>query len=147
MRYYTGFCFTSRDLFENWNYKQLGIGPKIYRDKYHCECPIEFLAKIFLYYMFFVLLDIIENNVTFVLPLKGNRHAMIHVKVFDGDLFQKLYSRGKFMGIDFLSSLFKGYQLFFSYNYRGGEREKPIYINNKMKQLFYSYINNGKVYY
>lgn len=147
MNYHTGFCFTSRDLFENWNYKQLGIGPKIYRDKYHCECPIEFLAKIFLYYMFFVLLDIIENNVTFVLPLKGNRHAMIHVKVFDGDLFQKLYSRGKFMGIDFLSSLFKGYQLFFSYNYRGGEREKPIYINDKMKQLFYSYINNGKVYY
>ena len=24
---------------------------------------------------------------------------------------------------------------------------RAIYINNKMKQLFYSYINSGKVYY
>ncbi|MBQ8132588.1 MAG: hypothetical protein IJ193_08865 [Bacilli bacterium] len=147
MNYHTGFCFTSRDLFENWNYKKLCISPKIYKGTYHCECIVELFAKVFLYYMFFVLLDIIENNTTFVLPLKGNRHAMIHVKVFDGDKFQKLYSRGKFMGIDFLSSLFKGYQLFFAYNYRGGERDKPIYINDKMKQLFYSYINSGKVYY
>lgn len=147
MYYKTGFCFGSRDLFEGWNIKGLGIHRDLFKDKYKCECISEFLAKIFLYYMFFVLLDIIENNATFVLPLTGNRSAMIHVKVFDGDEFQRLYSIGKFMGIDFLSSLFKGYQLFFVYNYREGEREKPIYINNKMKQLFYSYINSGKVYY
>ena len=146
-RYATGFCFTVRDLFEGWNYKSLGIPIKVWRGKYKCECLPEMLGKIFLYFMYFVILDIIENNTTFVLPLKGNRHAMIHVKVFDGDEFQRLYSRGKFMGIDFLSSLFKGYQLFFAYNYRGGEREKPIYIDNKMKELFYSHINAGKVYY
>lgn len=147
MRYYTPFCFTSRDLFENWNLLALGISRSIYRDKYKCESLQEMVAKVFLCFMFFVLLDIIENNVTFILPLKGNRHAMIHVKVFDGDEFQRLYSSGKFMGIDFLSSLFKGYQLFFAYNYREGEREKPIYINNKMKELFYSHINSGKLYY
>lgn len=146
-KYATGFCFTSRDLFDGWNYKALGIPKKVYKGTYKCEEIPELLAKVFLYFMFFVLLDIIENNVTFVLPLLGNRHAMIHVKVFDGDEFQRLYSRGKFMGIDFLSSLFKGYQLFFAYNYREGEREKPIYINNKMKELFYSHINAGKVYY
>lgn len=147
MHYKTGFCFTSRDLFENWNWGQLGIKREVYYDKYKCKSTDYFLGQIFLYFMFLVLLDIIENNVTFVLPLKGNRHAMIHVKVFDGDEFQRLYSGGKFIGIDFLSSLFKGYQLFFSYNYREGEREKPIYINQKMKELFYGYINNGKTYY
>lgn len=146
-RYAQGYCFTVRDLFLTWNYKKLGIPAKVYKDEYKCECVPEFLGKIFLYFMYLVLLDIIENNVTFVLPLTGNRHAMIHVKVFDGDEFERLYRRGKFMGIDFLSSLFKGYQLFFAYNYRGGEREKPIYINNKLKELFYSHINAGKVYY
>lgn len=147
MRYKTGYCFTSRDLFENWNLKNLGIQRKVYRDEYGCESLEELVAKVFLLYMFYVLLDIIENNTTFILPLKGNRHAYIHVKVFDGDNFQKMYAGGKFVGIDFLSSLFKGYQLFFRYNYRGGEREKPIYINNKMKELFYNYINSGKQYY
>ena len=48
--------------------------------------------------MYLVLLDIIHNNVTFMLPLKGNRHAMIHVKVFDGDQFQQMYAGGKCMG-------------------------------------------------
>lgn len=147
MHYKTGYCFTSRDLFENWNLGQLGIRSEVFYKKYHHKSLDYFVAQIFIYFMLLVLLDIIENNVTFVLPLKGNRHAMIHVKVFDGDQFQRMYAGGKFMGIDFLSSLFKGYQLYFVYNYREGEREKPIYINKKMKELFYSYINNGKEYY
>lgn len=147
MNYKTGYCFTSRDLFDGWNCKNLGIKYSVYYDKYNFKSLDYFLGAIFLYYMYHVLLDIIENNVTFVLPLRGNRHAMIHVKVFDGDEFQRMYAGGKFMGIDFLSSLFKGYQLFFVYNYRGGEREKPIYINNKMKEIFYGYINEGKEYY
>lgn len=147
MNYKTGYCFTSKDLFENWNWLSLGIKRSVYYDKYHWKCLEHFIAHIFLYFMYLVLLDIIHNNVTFVLPLKGNRKAMIHVKVFDGDQFQRMYAGGKFLGIDFLSSLFKGYQLFFYYNYRGGEREKPIYINQKMKELFYSYINSGKEYY
>ena len=147
MNYKTGYCFTSKDLFENWNWASLGIKRETYYDKYHVKCLEYFIAQIFLYFMYLVLLDIINNNVTFILPLKGNRHAMIHVKVFDGDQFQRMYAGGKFMGIDFLSSLFKGYQLYFSYNYSGGEREKPIYINKKMKELFYSYINSGKEYY
>ena len=147
MNYKTGYCFTSRDLFDGWDYLKLGIKKKVYYNKYHFKSLDYFLGAIFLYFMYLVLLDIIENNVTFVLPLKGNRHAMIHVKVFDGDEFQRMYAGGKFMGIDFLSSLFKGYQLYFRYNYRYGEREKPIYINNKMKELFYGYINSGREYY
>lgn len=147
MFYKTGYCFTSRDLFETLDVHILGIKRSIYRDKYSFEGLTEFVSSVFLYYMYLVLLDIIENNVTFVLPLKGNRFAEIYVKVFDGDKFQRLYSGGKFMGIDFLSSLFKGYQIFYRYNYKNGIREKPIYINNKMKDLFYSYINAGKQYY
>lgn len=147
MNYKTGFCFNSKDLFDGWDWLSLGIKRRIYYSKYHFRCLEEFISAVFLYYMYFVLMDIIENNTTFVLPLRGNRHAYIHVKVFDGDEFQRLYAGGKFIGIDFLSSLFKGYQLFFSYNYRGGERQKPIYINNKIKELFYSYINSGKEYY
>lgn len=147
MRYKTGFCFNSRELYDCWGCNKIPIPYKIYKGIYNCDSASVFFAQIFMYYMLLVLMDIIENNVTYILPLKGNRHAMIHVKVFDGDEFQRLYAGGKFVGIDFLSSLFKGYQLFFCYNARGEEREKPIYINNKMKELFYSYINAGKQYY
>ena len=69
MRYKTGFCFTSRDLFENWDWCKLGIKNEVYYKKYQHKSLDYFLAQIFLYFMFLVLLDIIENNVTFVLPL------------------------------------------------------------------------------
>lgn len=147
MNYKTGYCFTSRDLYDGWDCSQVGVKRKIYREKYKWRLVEDMFGAIFLYFMSMVLMDIIENNVTFALPLKGNRHAMIHVKVFDGDQFQRMYAGGKFVGIDFLSSLFRGYQLFFHYNYREGERDKPIYINNKMKERFYAHINAGKEYY
>lgn len=147
MNYRTGYCFTSRNLFDGWDCTKVGVKSSIFVEKYGSRSLNDFFGTVFLYFMYLVLLDVIHNGVTFRLPLTGNRRAMIYVKTFDGDLFQRMYAGGKFMGIDFLSSLFKGYQLYFSYNSRTGEREKPIYINNKMKEIFYKYINEGRTYY
>ena len=109
----------------------------------------ELCAQIFTYFFYLVILDIIENNVTFVLPMdkRGNRNSNISVKCFEGEAFQRLYRAGSFQGIDFLSSNFKGYRLNYQYDYNGGMREKDIYIDNKLKKIFYDNINNGKVYY
>ena len=147
MRYKTGYCFTARDLFDNFNLKALNIPTKLYYGVYKAQTLTEFCASIFTYCMYLIILDIIKNNVTFVLPLVSNREACIYVKPFTGDQFKKLYSGGKFIGIDFLSSNFTGYQIYFQYSYRGGVRDKPIYINSKLKKIFYDNINNGKVYY
>ena len=78
---------------------------------------------------------------------RGHRKSSISVKCFNGEKFQRLYQAGSFQGIDFLSSNFKGYRLNFQYDYNGGIREKDIYIDNKLKKIFYDNINNGKVYY
>lgn len=147
MYYKTGYCFSARDLFDNISFDSVGLSSKVYKGKYYEDSIRNFSASVFLYFMLLVIMDIIENNVTFVLPLKGNRRAMIHVKTFSGDDFVRLYQQGKFDGIDFLNSMFKGYQLCFRYNYREGEREKPIYINQKLKDIFYQHINEGKQYY
>lgn len=146
MRYKTGYCFNCADIFETWNPNALGIPRSVYK-KYGYPSPRYFVTKVFMYFIELMLLDIIENAVTFVLPLKGNRYGYIYVKVFDGEQFERMYRGGKFMGIDFLSSLFRGYQLFFQYNHRHGVREKPIYINQALKEKFYGYINAGKEYY
>ena len=81
-----------------------------------------------------------------MLPTRG-RESVLQVKQFSGDHFRRMYRKGKFFGIDFLFSNFKGYQIYFRYQYRGGFSEKPIYINNKLKELFYKKINEGKQYY
>ena len=60
-----------------------------------------------------VLLDIIKNNITFEFPMTGGYSASIYVKCFQDEDFRKLYSGGKFLGIDFIASEFKGYQIFY----------------------------------
>jgi hypothetical protein len=54
---------------------------------------------------------------------------------------------GRFNGIDFLQSNFKGYQIYMFYKKGMQWLEKPIFINKKLKDMFYDKINNGAVYY
>ena len=119
MFYKTGYCFTSRDLFDTCNLRSLKISTKTVR-KYKLDCLQDLCGAILTYCLYLIILDIIEKNTTFVLPLFGNREACFYVKMFDGENFQKAYKAGKFAGIDFLNSNFKGYQIYFQYNYRGG---------------------------
>ena len=148
MGYNTDFCFTSQDIYDTAYKSKLGVNMKHVR-AYKQDMIRELCSQIFTYFFYLVILDIIENNVTFVLPMHKNgvRKANISVKCVDGETFQKMYQKGSFQGIDFLASNFKGYQIRFQYDSNTGIREKTIYINDKIKKIFYDNINQGKVYY
>lgn len=146
MYYKTGFCFVAKDMYDTFNLKQLKIKRDTVTKKYGCHSKQDFCGSVLLYCFFLILLDIIENNVTFVLPTRG-KDAKIHVRSYSGDDFKRAYSKGKFAGIDFLESDFTGYQLEYRYKTSLGERYKPIYISKNMKDRFYELINEGKKYY
>lgn len=148
MGYNTDFCFTSQDIYDTAYKSKLGVNMKHVR-AYKQDMIKELCSQIFTYFFYLVILDIIENNVTFVLPMHKNgvRKANISVKCIEGETFQKMYQKGSFQGIDFLASNFKGYRLMFQYDSNTGIREKTIYINDKIKKIFYDNINQGKVYY
>ena len=148
MEYATDFCFTSKDIYDSAYKSKLGVNMKHVR-AYKQDMIKELCSQIFTYFFYLVILDIIENNVTFVLPMHKNgvRNANISVKCVDGETFQKMYQKGSFQGIDFRASNFKGYHLMFQYDSNTGVREKTIYINDKIKKIFYDNINQGKVYY
>jgi hypothetical protein len=116
MRYKTGYCFVTKELFETMNKKELNITTKMYKE-YKSDTLVEFCAYVLNYFFYLVLLDIIENNVTFVFSLGGQqeRSATISVKCFENEIFQKQYAVGRFNGIDFLQSNFKGYQIYMFY--------------------------------
>jgi len=94
-----------------------------------------------------ILLDIIENNATFVLPLFGDKEGCFYVKTYDGDLFKKTRSAGMFQDIDYLTTGFKAYNIVFQYSSPAGLKEKVLHLSPKMKKLFIDNINNGKQYY
>jgi hypothetical protein len=93
-------------------------------------------------------LDIIENNVTFVLPLKYGNYAEIYMKQFSDEEFKKLYKYGKFKNIDYVLSQFTGNELVYKYSTRTVDtKEKPIYVNKELKKLIEKHTNEAKQYY
>lgn len=97
-----------------------------------------------------ILNDIIENNATFKVPPLGYYKGEIHFEPVTGSEFRDLRTKGKFQGIDFLETIFTGYQL---YLYLSGKRDNflarrkfPIYISSFYKKKFENLVNQGKTY-
>lgn len=97
-----------------------------------------------------ILNDIIENNNTFKTPSLGYYGGEIHFEPVKGSEFERLRAKGKFSGIDFLETLFTGYQL---YLYLHGKRDNflarrkfPIYMSNFYKDKLENLANNGQTY-
>ena len=59
-----------------------------------------------------ILNDVIENNVTFKIQGVGYQGGQIHMEAVTGSEFERVRSKGKFKGVDFLESLFTGYQMY-----------------------------------
>lgn len=97
-----------------------------------------------------ILNDIIENNNTFKTPSLGYYKGELHFEPVKGEEFKRLRSLGKFSGIDFLETLFTGYQL---YLYISGKRDNflartkyPVYISKFLKEKLENLANQGKTY-
>lgn len=147
-KFWSDWAFTSQDLFDNLDIQQFGWTKEFYR-LFKTDRSQKLLGRVFTFFIYLVILDIIENNVTFEFPLKGRAKGEFYVKSFTGEAFRKLYVAGKWEGIDFLNSNFTGYQIYFRYRTaRSDWKEKPIYISHRnVRDLFYKRINEGKQYY
>ena len=140
------YCFLSRNLFETTNPSRWNVTETI-AQKYNYVSRYHLCGAVLTYLLYLVILDIIKNNVTFEFPMTGGYSASIYVKCFQDEEFMRLYAGGKFLGIDFLASEFKGYQLYYQWRCHRKIREKPIYITHNLRDWFYSQINQGKQYY
>ena len=144
--YKNDYCFTNKDLFENLDINSLNLPKYLWKNK-HKDTRTEYITNVFMECFQMILLDIIENNATFVLPLFGDKEGCFYVKTYDGDLFKKTRSAGMFQDIDYLTTGFKAYNIVFQYSSPAGLKEKVLHLSPKMKKLFIDNINNGKQYY
>lgn len=148
MQYYDNrHCVLPKDLYETFDIKKhVKIKRDLVQSKYGEHSKKGLCCKVLLYCFYLILLDIIENNATFVFPVRGRECVLHVVPCFDEDFLEAM-QRGKFKGIDFLASNFTGYSLELRWQYAEGFRRKPVFINKTWKEKFYNYINSGKKYY
>lgn len=143
--YKNDYCFTNLDIFENMKWDKLNL-PKHLCSKKHKDTRKEYVTDVFMHAFNLILLDIIENNATFVLPLFGNKEGCFYVKKIEGEAFKKARQNGAFTQVDFLKTNFSGYQLCFQYTTSWGIGERQMHVSSPLKEMFIDNINNGKYY-
>lgn len=153
-RYRQDYCFTALDIFDNFDTNRVKMPKDIANNKKdknrkdRRDSIKEYFAYMFAYLLYLIVLDIVQNNVTFVLPILNKKEGCFYVKSFEGEDLQIKMQHGRFEGIDVVASDFKAYQIYYQYVTSTGDvREKPIYISHNVKDIFYENINKGKKYY
>lgn len=127
------------DLYTNFNVKKNLDGPikdwdwKKYKQTF---------AQMLRYLFYLVVLDIIEDNVTFKFP----DQTYLEMVPYTGDEFIKMRQLGAFQDVDFLVSNFTGYKLRLTYKTRYGKWRKCIAVSDYLRDRITEYTNKGKRY-
>lgn len=139
MSYITGHSITPRQLFTTLKRDSISTtGDPTQRHK------DIFAGKVFMYFMYILLLDIIHNGITFRLPVRSD--AFIEMYTVSDDDFVKARQNGAFHHVDYLESNFTGNYLQFRYKLKADWRRKTIYVSNVLKRIITDYTNKGKKY-
>lgn len=145
-RYALGCGFNLTDMFMNFPLKKLQINCNECNaliGTYHRD---KLAIRIFRECFKVVIEDIIENNVTFWLPLTGGKKCNMHMKRVEGKEFQNLRQGGKWEDIDILNSNFSGYEIRFFMLGNRTPRVKTVYLNKFYRDRISYYTNLGKSY-
>ena len=137
-----GHSFCLKEIFHNLKQDKLKL-----KKQFNSKKRTKLINDIFLYSMELIFNDIIENNVTFVLPTRS-RKADIHMHRFTDRVFQRGRKAGKWRDIDYLASYFSGYQMVLTMYNREGKpaRQKPIYVDKRFNAKITEKVNQGKQY-
>ena len=146
MNYATGYAMNIDELFISFPTKKMKMTSKACEELIGNRHKEIIAKKIFKSALNMVLEDIIENNVTFILPTRSRR-AELKMKRFERDEFSKARRNGKWAKVDFLASNFCAYQMVFHFQSKGVMREKLIYLDPEHRDRILEHTNQGKQYY
>lgn len=143
MKYYAiGWACTLNDIFVRFPYEKCKNLPT--------KNKLAAIKKVFIEGVNLILEDIVKNNATFKIQGIGVQGGEIHMEPIRGEEFIAARKRGKFKDIDFLESLFTGFQM---YLYIHGKRDNvlsrkkiPMYYSKYFRDIVKENTNKGKQY-
>ena len=145
-RYALGCSFSLTQLADNFPYKKLKTNCKKCNELIGDNHRVKLVKKIFRESVRLVVNDIIDNNITFWLPLTSNKKCNIHMRRVEGKTFQNLRKGGKWKNVDILKSMFSGYQMSFYMLGNRTPRIKSIYLSKELRDKIDQNTNNGMQY-
>lgn len=139
-----GYALNASDLFKKFNVNRITTHYSILKKFYKTMEKKEMAVKIFIYGVRLILLDIIDNNVTFVLPTV--KRGQIQMKSVYGDQFISGRKNGCYQDFDFMETNHTAYHLEFRFQKKGWFKKKPIYVNRELKNKISENANKGMRY-
>lgn len=148
MKHYAlGWACNLNDIFVRFPYERCKTLLNNYKEKYQKRQKVK---QIFRTGVEIILNDIIENNNSFKTPPLGYYSGEVHFEPITGSEFEQLRAKGKFQGIDFLETIFTGYQLYLYVKGKSdnflARKKYPIYMSKHYKNKMENLANSGKVY-
>lgn len=142
-----GWACNLNDIFVRFPYEKCKFLIKKYTQKVKQR---QIVKKVFREGVQQILEDIIENNATFKIHGVGSQGGEIHMEAITGSEFERVRKNGKFKKVDFLESLFTGYQMYLYIHGKSDNmlhrKKYPIYVNKHLRDKLVKYTNEGKVY-
>lgn len=132
------YAITPKQLFINFPvYKYISIAKDLGMVR-----TIRLCARVFVYFFYLLIIDVIENKVTFKLP-PGTK-AYIEMTPITGEEFIKARQNGAFQDVDFLVSNFTGYNIILRISNRYKTWKKRIYVSSKFRDRIVELTNKGE---
>lgn len=142
----TGAAFNLAQLFYNFDYKKLKITSTECNRYFNNAHRDILVTRVFKSCVQLVIRDIIQNNITFILPLRGNKKCNIHMQRIRGSSFKNLRRNGKWRDVDIINSNFTGYQLGVYLLGNRTPRIKNIYVSKYLSDEITKKTNEGFQY-
>lgn len=127
------YSFENKDIF-------LGLDKKIISRywmplRFKDEETRKIASEVFTYCLYLILLDVINNNSIFVLPLRWGNYAELHLKEIPEERFKELYNAGCFQEIDYVLSNFTAKVPVLTYRKRNGfYKDVQVHLYGRFKQ-------------
>lgn len=133
--------FKNEELYLNFDIMSV---PRLHK-KYGYKTPRLLFTRMLRDCLYKILLDIIENNITFVMPIYFNKYCEISMFEYNGELFKYLYNKGGFKDVDFVKSNFCAYRPIMIWkNGIGLYRSRSIYLDKDLTKRISELTNEGK---
>lgn len=144
--YALGCAFNLDEILMNFPYKDLLTNCLLCQQVIGDNHRNLLVKKIFKKSLELVLNDIVNNNITFWLPLTGTKKCNLHIRRVQGEEFKKLRRGGKWKDVDIVNSMFSGYEICLFMLGNRTPRVKKVYVNKSLREQITFNTNRGIPY-
>lgn len=140
------YYFTSEDLFDDFKLSTLDVNRKLFHRRYGKYTTVKSICcRIFIYFLYLVILDIIKNNVKFVFPI--TKLMVIGITIIKGNELIELLKNSKNQMYDYFGSEFKFPKINIFFKKKNiGMYSRDLVLNYSLTRMFFDNVNKGNIY-